>query len=211
MTTQTRRNTCVLLKRRHLHTKRWFSETSRQVHLPRKQCLINRDSHQHVTSKDMDSQRLIIGHTRPIKWSADFFSRTVVLSIFLYGYTSWTLPKRMEKKLDGNYTRMLWAISNKSRRQHPTKQQLHGHLQPITKTIEVRQTRNAGNCWRSRDELINGILLWTPSHGRAKEERPARTYIQQLCVDTGCCLDNLLGAIDDREGWSLTWWWWWWW
>ena len=25
------------------------------IHLPRKQCLINRDSHQHVTSKGMDS------------------------------------------------------------------------------------------------------------------------------------------------------------
>ena len=32
-----------------------FSETSRQVHLPRKQCLINWEWHQHATSKDMDS------------------------------------------------------------------------------------------------------------------------------------------------------------
>ena len=31
------------------------------------------------------------------------------------------------KKLDGNYTRMLRAILNKSWRQHPTKQQLYGH------------------------------------------------------------------------------------
>ena len=30
------------------------------------------------------------------------------------------------------------------------------------------------------------MLLWTPSHGRAKTGRPARTYIQQLCADTGC-------------------------
>ena len=34
----------------------------------------------------------------------------------------------MEKKLDDNYTRMLWAILNKSWRQHPTKQQLYGPL-----------------------------------------------------------------------------------
>ena len=33
------------------------SETSRQVHLPSKQCFFNRDRHQHVTSKDMDSYR----------------------------------------------------------------------------------------------------------------------------------------------------------
>ena len=34
----------------------------------------------------------------------------------------------MEKKLDGNYKRMLRAILNKSYRQHPTKQLLYGHL-----------------------------------------------------------------------------------
>ena len=46
------------------------------------------------------------------------------------------LIKRMEKKFDSNYTRMLRAILNKSWRQHPTKQQLYGHLPPITKTIK---------------------------------------------------------------------------
>ena len=40
------------------------------------------------------------------------------------------LTKQMEKKLGGNYTRMLWAVLNKSWRQHPTKQQLYGHLPP---------------------------------------------------------------------------------
>ena len=50
------------------------------------------------------------------------FFQTAVMSILLYGCTSWTLTKRIEKKLDGNYTRMLRAILNKSWRQHPTKQ-----------------------------------------------------------------------------------------
>ena len=76
---------------------------------------------------------------------------------------------------------MLRAILNKSWRQHPTKQPLYSHLPPITKTIQVRQTRNAGHCWRSGDELISDILFWNPSHERAKVGRPARTYIQQLC------------------------------
>ena len=107
----------------------------------------------------------------------------------------------MEKKLDGNYTRILRAISNKSWRQHPTKQQLYGHLPPITKTIQVRRTGHAGHCWRCRDELISDILLWTPSHGRAMARWPARTYIQQLCADTGCSLEDLLSAMDYREGW----------
>ena len=61
-------------------------------------------------------------------------------SILLYGCTTWTLTKRLKKKLDGNYIRMLWAILNKSWRQHPTRHQLYGHLPPITKTIQVRRT-----------------------------------------------------------------------
>ena len=104
----------------------------------------------------------------------------------------------MEKKLDGNYTRMLRAILNKSWRQHPTRHQLYGHLPPITKTIQVRRTKHAGHCWRSRDELISDVLLWTPTHGRAKARRPARTYIQQLCEDTGCSPEDLPEAIGRR-------------
>ena len=71
----------------------------------------------------------------------------------------------------------------------------------------------------SRDELIRDVLLWTPTHGRAKAGRPARTYIQQLCEDTGCCPEDLPRAMNDREEWrervrdiratSALWWWWW--
>ena len=82
----------------------------------------------------------------------------------------WTLTKRPKKKLDGNYTRMLRAILNKSWRQHPTRHQLYGHLPPITKTIQVRRTRHAGHCWRSRDELISDELLW-PSKSRTTSSK----------------------------------------
>ena len=101
------------------------------------------------------------------------FFQAALMSILLYGCTTWMLTKCMEKKLDGNYTRMLRAILNKSWGQYPTKQQLYDQLPPITKTIKVRQTRHAGHCWRSRGELISDVLLWTPSHGRAKARRPA--------------------------------------
>ena len=112
------------------------------------------------------------------------FFQTAVVSILLYGCTTWTLSKRLEKKLDGNFTRMLRAIWNKSWWQHPKKQQLYGHLPPITKTIKIRRTRHAEHSWRSRDELICDVLLWTSSHGRAKVGRRARTYIHQFCEDT---------------------------
>ena len=132
-----------------------------------------------------------------IIWKSDLtdkmkrsFFQAAVTSMLLYGCTTWTLTKRLEKKLDGNYTRMLRAILKKSWRQHPTRH---------TKTIQVRRTRHAGHCWRSRDELIRDVLLWTPTHGRAKAGRLIRTYIQQLCEDTGCCPEDLPRAMNDRE------------
>ena len=132
------------------------------------------------------------------KMKRSFFQAAVV-SILLYGCTTWTLTKRLKKKRDGNYTRMLRAILNKSWQQHPTRHQLYGHLHPITKTIQVRRTRHAGHCWRSRDELISDVLPWTPTYGRAKVWRPARTYIQQLCEDTGCCPEDLPEVMNDGE------------
>ena len=180
------------------------------------------------TEKDIDT-RLTKAWTAidrlSIIWKSDLtdkmkrnFFQAAVVSILLYGCTTWTLTKRLEKKLDGNYTRMLRAILNKSWRQHPTRHQLYGHLPLITKTIQARRTRHAGHCWRSKDELISDVLLWTPTYGQAKAGRPARTYIQQLCEDTGCNPEDLPEAMNNREKWrervryiragGTTWWWW---
>ena len=139
-----------------------------------------------------------VGFSPIIHFQRSFF-QVAVVSILLYGCTTWTLTKWLEKKLDSNYTRMLRAILNKSWQQHPTRHQLYGHLPPpITKTIQVRRTRH---CWRSRDELISDVLLWIPTYGRAKVGRQARTYIQQLCEDTGCSSEDLPEAMNDREKW----------
>ena len=148
------------------------------------------------------------------------FFQAAVVSIVLYRWTTWTLTKRLKKKLDGNYTRMLRAILNKFWWQHPTRHQLYGHLPPITRTIQARRTRHAGHCWRRKEELISDVLLWSPAYSLAKAGRPARTYIQQLCEDTGCCPEDLPEAMNDREKWrervwdirasGMTWCWWWW-
>ena len=138
------------------------------------------------TEKDIDT-RLTKAWTAidklSIIWKSDLTNKmkpslfqAAVVSILLYGCTTWTLTKRLEKKLDSNYTRTLRAILNKSWRQHPTKHQLYGHLPPTTKTIQVRRTRHARHCLRCRDELISDVL-WIPTYGWAKVGRPARTYI----------------------------------
>ena len=121
--------------------------------------------------------------------------------------------RQLHKNVTSNIEQVLAAAPYKA------PNQLYGHQPPITKTIQVRRTRHAGHCWRSRDELISDVLLWTPTYDRAKAGRPSRTYIQQLCEDTGCGLEDLLEAMNDREKWrervrdirasGTTWWWWW--
>ena len=138
------------------------------------------------------------------------------MSILLYGYTTWMLTKHIEKKLDGNSKRMLWAIMNKSWKQHLIKQQLHGHLPPISKTIQIRQTRHVGHCKRSKDELISDILLWTPSYKHAGVGWPTRTYLHLLCTDTRCSLEDLpedgmietnSSRVREIHAISMIWWW----
>ena len=76
------------------------------------------------TEKDIDTQLTkawIAINRLSIIWKSDLtdkikrsFFQAVVVSILLYRCTTWTLTKRLEKKLNGNYTRMLRAILNKS-------------------------------------------------------------------------------------------------
>ena len=68
-------------------------------------------------------------HRLTTTWKSDLsdkikqeFFPVVAMSLLLYGCTTWTCTKHLEKKLDGNYTKILCAVLNKSRKQHPTKQ-----------------------------------------------------------------------------------------
>ena len=118
--------------------------------------------------------------------------------------------RQLHKNLASNIEQVLAATPHKA----PTTRPPASHHE----TIQVRRARHAGHCWWSRDELISDVLLWTPTYGRAKAGRPARTYIQQLCEDTECSPEDLPEAMNDREKWrervrdiraSGTIWWWW--
>ena len=132
------------------------------------------------------------------------FFQAAVVSILLYGCTTWTLSKQLERKLDGNYTRMLRAVLNKSWRQHPTRHQLYEHLPPITKTIQVRRTRHAGHCWRSKDELISDVLLWTPAYGHVQKqddqlEHTYSNYVKTQDVNLKTCRRRwMIGRCGER-------------
>ena len=83
------------------------------------------------TEKDIDTRLTkawIAIDKLSVIWKSDLTDKmkrsvfqAAVESILLYASTTWTLTKRLEKKHDGNYARMLRAILNKSWRQHPYK------------------------------------------------------------------------------------------
>ena len=119
------------------------------------------------------------------------------MSILLYGCATWTLTKRMEKKLDGNYTIMLRAILNKSWRQHPTKKQLCSHLPSITKIILVRRTRHAGNCWRIR---TNAYMIYSCGPLQMGEQRQD-DQLKPIYNSSVPILDIVLKS--SREKWTI--------
>ena len=112
------------------------------------------------------------------------------------------------------------AILNKSWRQHPTRHQLHVHLPPITKTIQVRRTRHAGHCRRSEDELISDVLQWTPHMAEQKQDDLLEQTYSSCVRIRDVALKTWPEAMNDREKWrerirdirasGTTWWWWWW-
>ena len=98
--------------------------------------------------------------------------------------------------------KMLRAILNKSWKQQPMKQQLYGHLAPISKTIQIRRKRYAEYCWRSKEERISDIFACIPLYGRASVGRPARTYSSVRTQDIFWKTDQerwMLGMNGKRE------------
>ena len=91
---------------------------------------------------------------------------------------------------------MQCTVLNKSWKQLPTKQQSqYDHLQ----TIQINRVWLDRHCHWSKDKHISDVFWWTPKHESSSVCWLANTYIHQLCVDTGCRLEELPRAVADRE------------
>ena len=62
----------------------------------------------------------------------------------------------------------------------------------IWQAIQMRRTRHAGHCWRSKNKLIIDVHLWILTYQHTSVNRLAKTYIHQLCVDPVWRLEVLL-------------------
>ena len=118
------------------------------------------------------------------------FFQAAVVSILLYGCTTWMLTKRLEKNTQ-ECCEQYWTSPGGNTQQGTNYTATCLPSRKLSKLDEPDM----------QDELINYALLWTPTYGRAKAGRPARTYIQQLCEDTECSPEGLPVAMNDREKW----------
>ena len=127
------------------------------------------------------------------------FIQTVAVSVLLYGCTTWMLIRRIKKKLDGNYTRMLRAILNKSWKQHPheatAERPLSSHLKnhPNQTCSTLLEKQGRTHKWRSSMEPFH---IDVPVFA----DKPI-AYLHQVCMDSGCYLEDLPRVMDDRDIW----------
>lgn len=125
--------------------------------------------------------------------------KTLIEPILLYGCETWTLSKRMEKRLDGVYTRLLMRVKHLSWKQHPNKTSIYGDLPPVSSIVRSKRVQFAGHCFRATSEIISPLVLWKPSSvGRRSRKL---TYVDTLVRDTGLDIQDLKTAMLDRNCW----------
>ena len=115
-------------------------------------------------------------------------SYKMLLSPYDYINEHMDTNKRLEKK--ARLELLNKATSNLKQILEATPPQIHQW---------VRRTGLAGHLWRSKNELMSDVLLWSLAHGQAIVGRPAKTYVNCPCTDTGSNLEDLPGAMGERH------------
>ena len=154
-----------------------------------------------MASFEWDVKNLDIRHLATCQ--SRFFFATVE-SVLLYGSETWTLTPRLEKSLNGCYTRMLRAAFNVSWRDHIPNIQLYGNIPKVTEKIRARRLQFAGHCYRHPELPAQQVLLWHPTHGRRGRGRPAVSFTKTLLKDTNTeTVEELQQLLGDRNWWRI--------
>ena len=128
---------------------------------------------------------------------------STVESVLLYGSSTWTLTKKLEKQIDGVYTRMLRMAQNVSWKTHMTNKDLYGSLPKVSEMIRKNRLRIAGHCIRHSEEEAAKVFLWEPTTGHIGRGRRPINYIDILKIDTGLEeTNNLKAVMEDRNLWK---------
>ena len=126
--------------------------------------------------------------------------RATVEPILLYRSETWTLSKKLEKRLDGTYTRLLMRAQNLSWKPHPTISEIYNQLPRVSCLVKYRRFQFAAHCFRADGEVISSLLLWRPSYGKSRRRK--LSFPDVISRDTGLSTEDLRTAMRDRNVWS---------
>ena len=111
-------------------------------------------------------------------------SLTVAMSELIYGCTTWTFSKRLEKNLMWTTQRCCGLFWTSLVNDTPTKQLL---VRLLTSYLANHSSKTTETYWTLlvKDELIIGVLFGISSHWCSNVSRPEKTCIHQLYANTG--------------------------
>ncbi|KAI8484256.1 hypothetical protein Bbelb_380410 [Branchiostoma belcheri] len=165
-------------------------------------------SHMESTAKDINSRKAAAWRAcnkMDKIWKSDLSSKlktrlflSTVESVLQYGCEAWTVTPKLEKQLDGCYTRMLRRVHNVHWEQHLTNKELYADL---TK-IRARRLRFAGHTLRNCREIASNLVLWSPAHGGRRPGRPPLSYPDVLRRDVGLRAEDIGKVMEDRDYWA---------
>ena len=125
--------------------------------------------------------------------------RATIEPILLYGSETWTLSRKLEKRLDGTYTRLLMRAQNISWGRHASVSDIYGNLLRVSALVRSRRVQFAGHCFRAKSETISSLLLWKSSSDKARGRK--LSFPEVISRDTSIRTEDLGTAMLDKDVW----------
>jgi len=133
--------------------------------------------------------------------------RTIILPVVLYGYETWSLTLREERKLrvfENMVLRRIFGPRREWRRLHNEElNDLYSSLN-IVRVIKSRRMRWAGHVARMGEERgVYRVLVGKPE-GKKPLGRPRRRWVDNIRTDlqkVGCGYMDWIGLAQDRDRW----------
>ena len=115
------------------------------------------------------------------------------------GSETWTLSRKLERRLDGTYTRLLMRAQNLSWKRHPKIAQIYGKLPRVSTLVKSRRVQFAGRCFPADSEIISSLLLWKPTFDHTRGRK--LSFPDVISRDTGIRTQDLGKVMKVREVW----------
>lgn len=142
--------------------------------------------HYHLLWKDI--LRYILVYSR---WKEASFKQ--LLPVLLYGCSAWILTSKLERKLDGAYTCMLWVSLGEI--VWPLSDCMVTFIQ--YQTLSKSVVRSAEYCWRAKNEIVSEVLLGESTQWRASQDLYQANFWHPKLQS----LSDLQNMMNNRIGW----------